>query len=131
MARGTRAAIAADAPDTVQAGVVLAEAGGNAVDIAVGAALAACLAESLMGSLGGSGFLMLQGAGRAPELIEGADSMPAAAHPGGDRNREVWDVALPYGDGITVRAGPASIACLLYTSPSPRDQRGSRMPSSA
>ena len=23
------------------------------------------------------------------------------------------------------------IACLLYTSPSPRDQRGSRMPSSA
>ena len=25
----------------------------------------------------------------------------------------------------------ASLACLLYTSPSPRDQRGSRMPSSA
>ena len=25
----------------------------------------------------------------------------------------------------------SSIACLLYTSPSPRDQRGSRMPSSA
>ena len=25
----------------------------------------------------------------------------------------------------------ATIACLLYTSPSPRDQRGSRMPSSA
>ena len=24
-----------------------------------------------------------------------------------------------------------TIACLLYTSPSPRDQRGSRMPSSA
>ena len=27
--------------------------------------------------------------------------------------------------------GDWSIACLLYTSPSPRDQRGSRMPSSA
>ena len=26
---------------------------------------------------------------------------------------------------------PASRICLLYTSPSPRDQRGSRMPSSA
>ena len=25
----------------------------------------------------------------------------------------------------------SSISCLLYTSPSPRDQRGSRMPSSA
>ena len=30
--------------------------------------------------------------------------------------------AVPYGDNI---------GCLLYTSPSPRDQRGSRMPSSA
>ena len=27
--------------------------------------------------------------------------------------------------------GDRSILCLLYTSPSPRDQRGSRMPSSA
>ena len=26
---------------------------------------------------------------------------------------------------------PIPLACLLYTSPSPRDQRGSRMPSSA
>ena len=30
-----------------------------------------------------------------------------------------------------IQAGPAFVACLLYTSPSPRDQRGSRMPSSA
>ena len=29
------------------------------------------------------------------------------------------------------RAIPEHLACLLYTSPSPRDQRGSRMPSSA
>ena len=29
--------------------------------------------------------------------------------------------------GITIKAN----TCLLYTSPSPRDQRGSRMPSSA
>ena len=28
-------------------------------------------------------------------------------------------------------AGMRPVACLLYTSPSPRDQRGSRMPSSA
>ena len=27
--------------------------------------------------------------------------------------------------------GTADLSCLLYTSPSPRDQRGSRMPSSA
>ena len=35
-------------------------------------------------------------------------------------------------EGVFVPAGPATInICLLYTSPSPRDQRGSRMPSSA
>ena len=38
-------------------------------------------------------------------------------------------------DGKRVMADPNSLAladrCLLYTSPSPRDQRGSRMPSSA
>ena len=33
--------------------------------------------------------------------------------------------ALPEGAGVLVSG------CLLYTSPSPRDQRGSRMPSSA
>ena len=31
----------------------------------------------------------------------------------------------------TAEAHQDSVACLLYTSPSPRDQRGSRMPSSA
>ena len=33
--------------------------------------------------------------------------------------------------GINAVAGKMSGICLLYTSPSPRDQRGSRMPSSA
>ena len=34
-------------------------------------------------------------------------------------------------DTRTVVVGEARYTCLLYTSPSPRDQRGSRMPSSA
>ena len=38
-----------------------------------------------------------------------------------------------YGDDVAVEIGGTSVSgiCLLYTSPSPRDQRGSRMPSSA
>ena len=35
------------------------------------------------------------------------------------------------GDEVTVTNGGQTVTCLLYTSPSPRDQRGSRMPSSA
>ena len=33
--------------------------------------------------------------------------------------------------GAEVMSGGEALGCLLYTSPSPRDQRGSRMPSSA
>ena len=36
-----------------------------------------------------------------------------------DKPNQVWEIDITY------------IPCLLYTSPSPRDQRGSRMPSSA
>ena len=49
-----------------------------------------------------------------------------------------FDTAPSYGDTISeTNLGRAlgtnreGIVCLLYTSPSPRDQRGSRMPSSA
>ena len=34
-------------------------------------------------------------------------------------------------DVVIIGGGGHGLACLLYTSPSPRDQRGSRMPSSA
>ena len=38
---------------------------------------------------------------------------------------------LDFQDKEGVTAFGHAITCLLYTSPSPRDQRGSRMPSSA
>ena len=52
----------------------------------------------------------------------------------GQRNR--FDIALAnYTDQAAKTQDPAvserAYRCLLYTSPSPRDQRGSRMPSSA
>ena len=34
-------------------------------------------------------------------------------------------------EGMAARLGEQPNLCLLYTSPSPRDQRGARMPSSA
>ena len=43
-------------------------------------------------------------------------------------------VAISEGELVAVAFGlseAAGLCCLLYTSPSPRDQRGSRMPSSA
>ena len=59
-----------------------------------------------------------------------------------DRGLEIWPlltVILPvgallgslFGFGLGCLVELADKTCLLYTSPSPRDQRGSRMPSSA
>ncbi|MDD9932826.1 MAG: gamma-glutamyltransferase [Myxococcales bacterium] len=108
--RPGRAAIAAGNEQTAAVGERLALEGGNAVDIAVGATLAATLCEMLMCSLGGSGFLMLRLESGACELIEGADAMPgkgraAAAAPPTQR-----EAHLPYGDGITVRVGHGTVA---------------------
>ena len=55
----------------------------------------------------------------------------------GNINIEVWhtpghtDSQLAFRIGDVLLSGDNIYRCLLYTSPSPRDQRGSRMPSSA
>ena len=53
-----------------------------------------------------------------------------------DKGYEVKALGLRKGEveGVSIdteRLNYKAIDCLLYTSPSPRDQRGSRMPSSA
>ena len=111
-ARGTsaRAVIAAGTPMTAKAGARIARLGGNAVDIAVGAALTATVAEILMCSIAGSGFVMIYRRGKGAELIEGADAMPGI---GAARSGEApaWrKVHIPYGDGIEVMAGHGSVA---------------------
>ena len=55
---------------------------------------------------------------------------------GGDLARGIRSIkALPVGDWnqyfLVINRNKKSMACLLYTSPSPRDKRQSRMPSSA
>ena len=102
----TKAAIAADSPSTAAAGARIAREGGNAVDIAVSAALAAAVAEPLMCSLGGSAFFMVRPAEKPAELIEGADVVPTINEPP-TAESSAWRTAhLPYGDGIDVKAGP-------------------------
>ena len=52
-----KGAIAAGHPQTAEAGALLLEAGGNAFDAALAALCAACVAEPVLTSLGGGGFL--------------------------------------------------------------------------
>ena len=49
-----------------------------------------------------------------------------------DDQSDVWLTFVPRQPGLLLSFfGRRNNGCLLYTSPSPRDQRGSRMPSSA
>ena len=72
------------------------------------------------------------------EWREAGLALPDLAEMRKARHKRLTDaiVARGYGglsmfDPRGIEHQKAPIACLLYTSPSPRDQRGSRMPSSA
>ena len=88
------------------------------------------------GNNGGDGFVvarLLKEAGWEVEvfLYGDAQKLPPGAKVNYGRWSEVGAVQ-PFSDNAVHDAiWKRDIVCLLYTSPSPRDQRGSRMPSSA
>ena len=62
------------------------------------------------------------------------DFNPASSEPSGDPPVDSPSDTSPGGESHSGSGGGSNShgsSCLLYTSPSPRDQRGSRMPSSA
>jgi len=72
--------IAAGSPQTAQAGAEILQAGGNAVDAAVGAAFASMVAEASISSMGGGGFAIVQGADIDPVLYDFFVAMPGKAN---------------------------------------------------
>ena len=74
-------------------------------------------------------------AGGLADAIDARVNGPVPVNAVGLRGLAAWFVFTGVQTGKTAREGAFSEhkkwACLLYTSPSPRDQRGSRMPSSA
>ena len=74
-------ALAATGPVSLAAGREVARAGGNAVDVAVAAALAAMATEPGIVSLGGGAFVSVWAPGAEPVVVDGNVEMPGRGLP--------------------------------------------------
>jgi len=85
------------------------------------------LKEQLVDAARGQKFIA-----EAPVVVVGV-GFPGEAYKkmGGEGNSVEIDIAIALDHLMLAAAEEGLGTCLLYTSPSPRDQRGSRMPSSA
>ncbi len=93
-----RGAIAAGHPQTAEAGLAILQAGGNAFDAAIAAALAACVTESGLISLAGGGFLLAHTADRRNLLFDFFTQTPQRKRPVADL--DFYPVMVNFGDAV-------------------------------
>jgi len=102
-------AVASSTKLAADAGAIVADGGGNAVDAAVAAALVSITTEPAICALGSGGFLTIWPPGRAPVTVDGYIEMPGRGLPaerfGGGR-RDVW---IGYGGGVDLTVGHGSV----------------------
>lgn len=104
IAVATTSQLAADAAREV------ADAGGNAVDCALAAALLTINTEPGVCALGGSAFITIWRAEGDPVTIDGNVAVPGAGLTDEQCKRGAVEVTMDYGGGITTLVGPGSIA---------------------
>jgi len=105
-----RVAIAATGPVSLAAGREVARGGGNAVDVAVAAALAAMSTEPGIVSLAGGAFVSVWPATGDPVVIDGNVEMPGRGLPPDRFGGGVFEVITDYGGGVRLFAGHGSVA---------------------
>lgn len=91
--------VAAGHPATAEAGLEILEEGGTAADAAVAAALASCVAETVMTGLAGGGYAVWLPAGSdAAELLDFFVAVPGLGRP--PRAPELEELAVPFGEEL-------------------------------
>ena len=104
------AAVAAPNVLAVRAGLDVVESGGTAVDAAVAAMLVAmCTEPGVVSPLGG-GFVAIWPHDGDPEVIDANVEMPGRGLPKERFGGGLVELSMSYGGGITVYAGPGSVA---------------------
>lgn len=81
---GTRGAVAAGHQITAEAAAEILKEGGNAFDAALAALFASCVAEPVLASLGGGGFLLARSAQGTPILYDFFTQTPRRKKPLGE-----------------------------------------------
>lgn len=107
---GRRVAIAATGPVSLAAGREVARAGGNAVDVAVAASLAAMSTEPGIVSLAGGAFVSVWPANGVPVVLDGNVEMPGRGLAPECFGGGVTEVSTEYGGGVQLFAGHGSVA---------------------
>src|SRR5215212_6335011 len=111
-----RGVVAAGHPDTAEAGATALRAGGNAVDAALAAMMAAFAAEPLLTGLGAGGYMLVGSPDGEDVLLDFFVEAPGRGGSRGER-APLLPVEVPFGDVIQVfHVGAAS--CGTYGLPS-------------
>jgi gamma-glutamyltranspeptidase/glutathione hydrolase len=111
-----RGVVAAGHPSTAEAGATALRAGGNAVDAALAAMMAAFAAEPMLTGLGAGGYMLVGSPDGEDVLLDFFVEAPGRGTPPAER-AELLPVEVPFGDVIQVfHAGPSS--CGTYGMPS-------------
>jgi gamma-glutamyltranspeptidase/glutathione hydrolase len=106
----TQVAVAATGPVAVRAGLAAVTAGGNAVDAAVAATVAAiCTEPGIVSPLGGA-YVTVWPAGGDPEVVDGNVEMPGRGLPRERFGAGLRELTIAYGGGVTLYAGHGSAA---------------------
>jgi gamma-glutamyltranspeptidase/glutathione hydrolase len=105
-----RIAVAGPNRDSVEAGRLVAASGGNAVDVALAALLAALVSEPGVASLGGGAFVTVVPTGGPAVTVDGSVAMPGTGLPATAFGRGMDPLYLEYGGGTHLDVGPGSVA---------------------